>query len=77
MTRKESAGMDAIAWIGLRTMSYGQRRVIQALSKSDGSLVNVKGYWRVDHALSLSEGSLAQGSRFIRFMLAVCMYNVG
>ena len=77
MTRKESAGMDAIAWIGLRTMSYGQRTVIQALSKSDGSLVNVKGYWRVDHALSLSEGSLAHGSRFIRFMLVVCMYNVG
>ena len=44
MTRKERAGMDAIAWIGLRTMSYGQRTVIQALSKSDGSLVNVKGY---------------------------------
>ncbi len=77
MTRKDSAGMDAIAWIGLRTMSYGQRRVIQALSKRDGSLVNVKGYWRVDHALSLSDGSLAHGSKFIKFMLGVCMYNVG
>ena len=77
MTRNESAGMDAIAWIGLRTMSYGQRAAIQALSKRDGSLANVKGYLRVDHALSLSEGSLAHGSRFIRFMLGVCMYNVG
>lgn len=77
MTRKERAGMDAIAWIGLRTMSYGQRRVIQALSMSDGSLVKMKGYWRVDHALSLSDGSLAHGSRFIRFMLWLCMYNVG
>ena len=40
MTRKERAGIDSTACMGLRTKSQGNWMAIHALSSTDGSRVN-------------------------------------